>query len=89
MLIFSYGIIFVPVKKSKLDKKKENHSVKRPSSMLSVIQIFDAPRTFYKQKLGIEKNDPSTLTEKEITSFARLDIDPESVTWQRGVVKIY
>ncbi|KAG5266171.1 hypothetical protein AALO_G00250570 [Alosa alosa] len=35
------------------------------------------------EKLGIEKTDPTTLTEEEITRFARLDIDPESVTWQR------
>ncbi|KAG8013612.1 C-1-tetrahydrofolate synthase, partial [Nibea albiflora] len=35
------------------------------------------------KKLGIEKTDPSTLTEEEITRFARLDIDPSSVTWQR------
>ncbi|GAA6073903.1 C-1-tetrahydrofolate synthase, cytoplasmic, partial [Tachysurus ichikawai] len=34
-------------------------------------------------KLGIEKTDPSALTEEEITRFARLDIDPESITWQR------
>eukprot|EP00064_Thunnus_orientalis_P007149 superscaffoldBa00000779_g7168 len=35
------------------------------------------------KKLGIEKTDPSTLTEEEITRFARLDIEPSSVTWQR------
>uniref|UniRef100_A0A8C2ZQP3 Methylenetetrahydrofolate dehydrogenase (NADP+ dependent) 1b n=1 Tax=Cyclopterus lumpus TaxID=8103 RepID=A0A8C2ZQP3_CYCLU len=35
------------------------------------------------KKLGIEKTDPSTLTEEEITRFARLDMDPSSVTWQR------
>ncbi|MCI4382812.1 hypothetical protein PGIGA_G00019100 [Pangasianodon gigas] len=35
------------------------------------------------KKLGIEKTDPSALTEEEITRFARLDIDPESITWQR------
>lgn len=35
------------------------------------------------KKLGVEKNDPSALTEEEITSFVRLDIDPESITWQR------
>ncbi|XP_052001272.1 C-1-tetrahydrofolate synthase, cytoplasmic isoform X1 [Xyrauchen texanus] len=35
------------------------------------------------KKLGIEKTDPSMLTEEEITRFARLDIDPESITWQR------
>ncbi|KAA0711486.1 C-1-tetrahydrofolate synthase, cytoplasmic [Triplophysa tibetana] len=37
------------------------------------------------KNLGIEKNDPSTLTEKEITCFVRLDIDPETITWQRVV----
>uniref|UniRef100_A0A096M8K5 C-1-tetrahydrofolate synthase, cytoplasmic n=1 Tax=Poecilia formosa TaxID=48698 RepID=A0A096M8K5_POEFO len=35
------------------------------------------------KKLGIEKTDPSTLIDEEITRFARLDIDPSSVTWQR------
>lgn len=41
------------------------------------------------QKLGIEKTDPSALTEEEITCFARLDIDPSSVTWQRGIILGY
>ncbi|XP_054652228.1 C-1-tetrahydrofolate synthase, cytoplasmic [Dunckerocampus dactyliophorus] len=35
------------------------------------------------KKLGIDKTDPTTLTEEEIARFARLDIDPSSVTWQR------
>ncbi|CAM4650006.1 unnamed protein product [Leuciscus chuanchicus] len=35
------------------------------------------------EKLGIKKTDPSTLTEEEITRFVRLDMDPESITWQR------
>ncbi|KAK5857226.1 hypothetical protein PBY51_010484 [Eleginops maclovinus] len=35
------------------------------------------------RKLGIEKTDPSTLTEEEITRFARLDIEPSSITWHR------
>uniref|UniRef100_A0A673HDV5 C-1-tetrahydrofolate synthase, cytoplasmic n=1 Tax=Sinocyclocheilus rhinocerous TaxID=307959 RepID=A0A673HDV5_9TELE len=35
------------------------------------------------EKQGIKKTDPSTLTEEEITRFVRLDIDPESITWQR------
>uniref|UniRef100_A0A671RHP1 C-1-tetrahydrofolate synthase, cytoplasmic n=1 Tax=Sinocyclocheilus anshuiensis TaxID=1608454 RepID=A0A671RHP1_9TELE len=38
---------------------------------------------FRLSKLGIKKTDPSTLTEEEITHFVRLDIDPESITWQR------
>uniref|UniRef100_A0A1A8BQV5 C-1-tetrahydrofolate synthase, cytoplasmic n=1 Tax=Nothobranchius kadleci TaxID=1051664 RepID=A0A1A8BQV5_NOTKA len=35
------------------------------------------------KKLGIEKTDPSALTDEEITRFARLDFDPSSITWQR------
>ncbi|KAG9481259.1 hypothetical protein GDO78_010473 [Eleutherodactylus coqui] len=35
------------------------------------------------KRLGIEKTDPTALTEEEITKFARLDIDPDSITWQR------
>jgi len=34
-------------------------------------------------KLGITKDDPNTLTPEEISKFSRLDIDPETVTWQR------
>uniref|UniRef100_A0A2R8MWF6 C-1-tetrahydrofolate synthase, cytoplasmic n=1 Tax=Callithrix jacchus TaxID=9483 RepID=A0A2R8MWF6_CALJA len=35
------------------------------------------------KRLGIEKTDPTTLTDDEINRFARLDIDPETITWQR------
>ncbi|XP_004624848.1 C-1-tetrahydrofolate synthase, cytoplasmic [Octodon degus] len=35
------------------------------------------------QRLGIKKTDPTTLTDEEINRFARLDIDPETITWQR------
>ncbi|XP_037097709.1 C-1-tetrahydrofolate synthase, cytoplasmic [Syngnathus acus] len=35
------------------------------------------------KRLGIDKTDPTTLTEDEISRFARLDIDPSAVTWQR------
>jgi formyltetrahydrofolate synthetase len=35
------------------------------------------------KKLGIEKTDPNDLTPEEISNFVRLDIVPESVTWQR------
>jgi len=37
------------------------------------------------QKLGINKTDPNDLTEDEIHRFARLDIDPDSITWRRVV----
>uniref|UniRef100_A0A8D1CG56 Monofunctional C1-tetrahydrofolate synthase, mitochondrial n=1 Tax=Sus scrofa TaxID=9823 RepID=A0A8D1CG56_PIG len=35
------------------------------------------------KKLGINKTDPGTLTEDEMRKFARLDIDPATITWQR------
>ncbi|THC90456.1 hypothetical protein EYZ11_010078 [Aspergillus tanneri] len=35
------------------------------------------------KKLGITKTNPDDLTEEEIHRFARLDIDPETITWRR------
>ncbi|KAI5291121.1 tetrahydrofolate synthase [Ascosphaera aggregata] len=35
------------------------------------------------KKLGITKTDPDELTPEEISRFARLDVDPETITWRR------
>ncbi|KAL8938157.1 MAG: hypothetical protein Q9211_003341 [Gyalolechia sp. 1 TL-2023] len=35
------------------------------------------------KKLGITKTDPNELTDDEVHRFARLDIDPETITWRR------
>ncbi|KAF5022130.1 hypothetical protein F66182_5814, partial [Fusarium sp. NRRL 66182] len=35
------------------------------------------------KKLGIDKTNPDELSEDEIRRFARLDIDPETITWKR------
>lgn len=35
------------------------------------------------KKLSIDKTDPEELTEGERRAFARLDFDPESITWRR------
>jgi len=35
------------------------------------------------KKLGIDKTNPDDLTEEEIRKFARLDIDPDTITWRR------
>lgn len=35
------------------------------------------------KKLGIDKTNPDDLTEEEISRFARLDIDPSTITWRR------
>ncbi|XP_053613814.1 C-1-tetrahydrofolate synthase, cytoplasmic isoform X2 [Plodia interpunctella] len=37
------------------------------------------------KKLGIDKTDPDLLTPEERSKFARLDIDPEKVMWNRVV----
>lgn len=37
------------------------------------------------KKLGIEKTDPNELTTEERSRFARLDIDPQNVTWRRVI----
>lgn len=35
------------------------------------------------KKLGIDKTNPEELNEDEIHRFARLDIDPDTITWRR------
>ncbi len=35
------------------------------------------------RKLGIDKSDPNELTPEERVRFARLDIDPATITWRR------
>ncbi len=37
------------------------------------------------EKLGITESDPDKLTDEQKAKFARLDIDPETVTWRRSV----
>jgi formyltetrahydrofolate synthetase len=37
------------------------------------------------KRLGIDKTDPNELTAEERSRFARLDINPDSITWRRVV----
>ena len=37
------------------------------------------------KKLGITKTDPNELTPEERSRWARLDIDPDTITWRRVV----
>ena len=37
------------------------------------------------EKLGIDKTDPNDMTEEERSRFVRLDIDPDTITWMRGI----
>lgn len=46
---------------------------------------FSPPMLRRLKKLGIDKTDPNDLTAEERSRFARLDIDPDSITWRRVV----
>ena len=37
------------------------------------------------RKLSIDKTDPDSLTPEEINRFARRDVDPDTITWNRVV----
>jgi len=37
------------------------------------------------RKLGIDKENPNELTDEEVSRFVRLDINPETITWQRVI----
>ena len=37
------------------------------------------------KKLGISKTNPENMTEEERSRFVRLDIDPDTITWMRGI----
>ncbi|ODV60152.1 C-1-tetrahydrofolate synthase [Ascoidea rubescens DSM 1968] len=49
------------------------------------VRKFTPPMLKRLQKLGIEKTNPDDLTVEEINKFARLDIDPESISIKRVV----
>ncbi|KAF1464483.1 Monofunctional C1-tetrahydrofolate synthase, mitochondrial, partial [Pygoscelis antarcticus] len=49
------------------------------------VKGFSAIQLARLRRLGINKTDPGTLTEEEISRFVRLDIDPSTITWQRVV----
>ncbi|NXA23487.1 C1TM protein, partial [Ibidorhyncha struthersii] len=49
------------------------------------VRGFSAIQLARLRRLGINKTDPGTLTEEEISKFARLNIDPSTITWQRVV----
>ncbi|KAI0726658.1 C-1-tetrahydrofolate synthase [Fomitopsis betulina] len=45
-----------------------------------------APLMFKRlKKLGIDKTNPDDLTPEEINRFARLDVDPATITWNRVI----
>ena len=51
------------------------------------VNIYDNWRliTRFLFKFGITQTDPESLTEDEKRKFALLDIDPDTITWQRVI----
>ena len=47
------------------------------------VRKFSAIQEKRLKKLGINKTDPNELTDEEIEAFAKLKIDPSTITWQR------
>lgn len=47
------------------------------------VRTFAKPMLARLKKLNIDKTNPNDLTEEEKARFARLDIDPETITWNR------
>lgn len=47
------------------------------------VRSFAKPMLKRLEKLGITKTNPADLTEEEAARFARLDIDPATITWNR------
>lgn len=47
------------------------------------VRTFAKPMLARLKKLNIDKTNPNDLTEEEKAKFARLDIDPETITWNR------
>ena len=47
------------------------------------VRSFAKPMLARLKKLGIDKTNPDDLTDEEKSAFARLDIDPATLTWNR------
>src|SRR6266852_1806055 len=57
------------------------------TSLRNAPNVFPAAPLMLKrlQKLGIDKTNPNDLNPEEIKRFARLDVDPQTITWNRVV----
>ncbi|NXC16539.1 C1TM protein, partial [Corythaeola cristata] len=77
----------IPMEEFNLHLTGDIHAITAANNLLAA--AIDArilhENTQSDKRLGINKTDPGTLTEEEICRFARLDIDPSTITWQRVV----
>lgn len=65
------------------DTQKDGPLYKRLVPEKKGVRTFPPVLVKRLKKLGIDKTNPDDLTPEEITKFARLDIDPETITWRR------
>lgn len=73
-----------------IDTRMFHESTQKDAALYRrLVPLKDGTRTFAPimfrrlKKLGIDKTNPDDLTEDEIRRFARLDIDPATITWRR------
>lgn len=73
-----------------IDARIFHESTQKDQALFNrLVPVKDGKRGFSEimlrrlKKLGIDKTDPDELTPEEAGLFARLDIDPDSITWQR------
>ncbi|KAG7281237.1 hypothetical protein CRUP_019762 [Coryphaenoides rupestris] len=75
----------IPMEEFNLHLTGDIHAITAANNLVAA--AIDArmfhERTQTDTKLGIEKTDPTALTDEEVTRFARLDMNPDSVTWHR------
>lgn len=65
--------------------QKDDALYRRLTTTTSGARDFAPPMLKRLKKLGIDKADPAELTAEECSYFARLDIDPATLTWRRVV----
>lgn len=66
-----------------MDAHIVGHTEDRVFDLVQGKRTFAAVMLRRLKKLGIDKTDPETLTPEERGAFARLDIDPATITWRR------
>jgi formyltetrahydrofolate synthetase len=49
------------------------------------VQRFGVGMLNRKKKLGIKSDNPDEMSDQEKSRFVRLDIDPDTITWMRGL----
>ncbi|KAL3519137.1 hypothetical protein ACH5RR_021726, partial [Cinchona calisaya] len=75
----------IPMDEFNLHLTGDRHAITAANNLLAAAIDTRSSMNLHKliKKLGISKTRPEELTPQEIKKFARLDIDPSSITWRR------